>query len=205
MALLYEVPLAAIALILTILSYRTLRAIKHLNVGKAFWIPVLISGIFFFSGSIIAISSDLGFSFNYMVDIASISRLLALCILLSGIYMYSRKITKNLAQKFILPTEAISEEKAEEIEVSESVIERVEEKETPKIVECKHSMGYLRTLPKDVPIPEECLSCEKIIECKHSYLRKSDDKSKSPYPASHTVPEMNMIDTDAKEEFENIR
>ena len=205
MALLYEVPLAAIALILTILSYRTLRAIKHLNVGKAFWIPVLMSGIFFFSGSIIAISSDLGFSFNFMVEISTISRLLALCILLSGIYMYSRKITKNLAQKFILPTEAISENKAEEIEVSESVIERIEEKVTPKIVECKHSMGYLKTLPKDIPIPEECLGCEKIIECKHSYLRKSDCKSTGPHSASNTVPEMNIIDTDAKEELENIR
>ena len=115
MALLYEVPLAAIALILTILSYRTLRAIKHLNVGKAFWIPVLMSGIFFFSGSIIAIFSDLGFSFNFIVEISSVSRLLALCILLSGIYMYSRKITKNLAQTFIFPTEAISKEEAEEI------------------------------------------------------------------------------------------
>jgi hypothetical protein len=205
MALLYEVPLAAIALILTILSYRTLRAIKHLNVGKAFWIPVLMSGIFFFSGSIIAIFSDLGFSFNFIVEISSVSRLLALCILLSGIYMYSRKITKNLAQTFIFPTEAISKEEAEEIEVAESVIERVEENETLKIVECKHSMGYLKTLPKDIPIPEECLSCEKIIECKHSYLRQSVHKSTSPRPASNTALKMNIIDTEAKEEFENIR
>ena len=32
-------------------------------------------------------------------------------------------------------------------------------------VKCKHSFGYLKKRAKDVPIPDECLTCDKMIEC----------------------------------------
>jgi predicted RNA-binding Zn-ribbon protein involved in translation (DUF1610 family) len=32
-------------------------------------------------------------------------------------------------------------------------------------VRCKHFLGYLKKRPKDVPIPDECLTCGKMIEC----------------------------------------
>jgi hypothetical protein len=35
--------------------------------------------------------------------------------------------------------------------------------------ECQHRLGYLRTLPKNAAIPDECLGCNRIIECKHSF------------------------------------
>jgi hypothetical protein len=31
--------------------------------------------------------------------------------------------------------------------------------------ECSHYFGYLRTLPKNASLPDECLGCSKIIEC----------------------------------------
>jgi len=31
--------------------------------------------------------------------------------------------------------------------------------------ECNHHFGYLRTLPKNAPIPDECLGCTNIMEC----------------------------------------
>jgi len=31
--------------------------------------------------------------------------------------------------------------------------------------ECAHYFGYLRTLPKNTPIPDECFGCTKIMEC----------------------------------------
>jgi len=34
--------------------------------------------------------------------------------------------------------------------------------------ECPHYYGYLKKLPKNVPIPDECLGCLKIVECLHS-------------------------------------
>ncbi|MEM3536839.1 MAG: hypothetical protein QXF44_03610 [Candidatus Bathyarchaeia archaeon] len=30
---------------------------------------------------------------------------------------------------------------------------------------CKHFLGYLRKRPKNTPIPDECLTCERMIEC----------------------------------------
>jgi len=31
--------------------------------------------------------------------------------------------------------------------------------------ECAHHFGYLRTLPKNTPIPDECFGCTRIMEC----------------------------------------
>ncbi len=38
-----------------------------------------------------------------------------------------------------------------------------DEKTTPTI--CKHSLGYLRTHPKETPYPDECLTCAAIMDC----------------------------------------
>jgi len=35
--------------------------------------------------------------------------------------------------------------------------------ESPK--ECSHHFGYLAHRPKDAPIPQECLTCQKIVDC----------------------------------------
>jgi DNA-directed RNA polymerase subunit RPC12/RpoP len=32
-------------------------------------------------------------------------------------------------------------------------------------VKCKHFLGYLKKRSKDAPIPDECLTCNKMIEC----------------------------------------
>ncbi len=39
------------------------------------------------------------------------------------------------------------------------------EEKTP---ECPHYFGYLRKLPRNVPIPDECLGCLRIVECLHT-------------------------------------
>ena len=46
------------------------------------------------------------------------------------------------------------------------------EKKTPETKQskksrpiCLHSFGYLRTLPKNASLPDECLGCSQIIEC----------------------------------------
>lgn len=31
--------------------------------------------------------------------------------------------------------------------------------------DCAHHFGYLRTFPKNSPIPDECFGCEKIVDC----------------------------------------
>ena len=32
-------------------------------------------------------------------------------------------------------------------------------------VNCAHFLGYLKTRPKDSPIPDECLTCSRILKC----------------------------------------
>ena len=182
MVLVLEVPLAAIAAVLSLVSWKTLRAIKHLDVGKSFWIPALLSGAFFLVGSVVAILDDLGLSFTtYMAEVAAVSKLLALCALVSGVYTYSTKIMKNLAEGLTLPTGAVAVASDNlKMEVSESNSERVDKKTSAKDVECKHRFGYLQTLPRRTAIPDDCLSCHQIIECKHSYLRKAGRKPAAP-------------------------
>jgi hypothetical protein len=173
MILIFDIPVASIAVFLIVLSLKTLGAIKHLGVGKSFWIPILSSGIFFFAGSLAAILTDLGMSFlPYAVEIEATCQLIGLCVLLSGIYMYSRKITKNLVEKFIIPVDGKMPKSEEKTQSSPFALERIIKKTSKKTNGCNYHFGYLRTMPKDTSLPEECLGCNRVIECKHSQTKK---------------------------------
>ncbi len=176
MTLIYEIPLALTAVILITVSLRTYNAIKHLGVGKSFWIPTMASGIFFLAGSLVTILSDLGISFiPNIADVIAASRLIGLCILASGIYMYSRKTTKNLVEKIIVSAEGAAPEPLEEQPSSTSILERALRKNSKKTATCRYHFGYLKTMPKEAPIPENCLGCNRLIECKHSIVTQNED------------------------------
>lgn len=198
MVLVLEVPVAAIALVLSLLSWKTLRAIKHLDVGKSFWIPVLLSGTFFLAGSFVAILNDLGLSFTiYTIEMIAVIKLLALCTLVSGVYTYSAKIVKNLGETFTLPTSTLTvTSDSEKVEVAEPSLERMSNKTPANNVECKHKFGYLQTLPRGTPIPDDCLNCHQIIECKHPYLGKTT--SKQEVPSSEIVSDVMVSETGLK-------
>jgi len=34
-----------------------------------------------------------------------------------------------------------------------------------EVANCAHFLGYLKTRPKDSPIPDECLTCNQILKC----------------------------------------
>jgi len=195
LALILEIVVASIAVVLILLSLKTLQAIKHLGVGKSFWTPVAASGFLFFFGSIIAILFELNFALTtYTDEVVQISRLLALCVLVGGIYSYSRKVIKNLGEKFALPVRTIAEDHTGETEspispatasvaqapppppdpIQERILQESLKKEAEP--ECKYKFGYLRTLPKDASIPDECLSCDRIIECKHSLVKTAESQ-----------------------------
>jgi hypothetical protein len=55
---------------------------------------------------------------------------------------------------------ADSEENIEEFSVNAS-----ETNELPRIVECLHHFGYLKNLPKNSSIPDECFACANLIQC----------------------------------------
>jgi len=40
-----------------------------------------------------------------------------------------------------------------------------ERNELTILVECPHYLGYLKNLPKDISIPDKCLTCANLIQC----------------------------------------
>jgi DNA-directed RNA polymerase subunit RPC12/RpoP len=60
------------------------------------------------------------------------------------------------------------DEAEEEAEVEEPAALKFEaEVESPvgDVEGCMHHVGYLKSRPKNTPIPEECLTCSKMIDC----------------------------------------
>ena len=180
----FELVFAAFAAVLSFLSLKTLRTIKHLQVGKSFWMPVLASGIIFLAGSAIEILRELEFSLALMIPVADelvqMSRILALCTLIVGVYSYSRQITKNLVEKSTTP-QRFPKANFETDSARSGELPTIQERlaRQPRAAmsahECQHQFGYLRTLAKDATLPDECLSCEKIIECRHSLVRTPEN------------------------------
>ncbi len=174
----FNIIFALVAASLGILGLSTLRAIRRRGTGKSFWIPVFMSGALFLIGSIVTIFHEVDLSLTTRTDeVVQISRLLALCFLLGGIYSYSRKVSKNLAGNFADKVTIPEKVPQEDLEVAvpaarvDSPIQERIIRETPKtetIHECKHQFGYLRALPRSASIPDECFSCNRIMECKHS-------------------------------------
>ena len=171
--LISNITFGLIATLLCTLGLNTLRTIKHLNTGKSFWIPVIVSGLLFSISSVIIIFNELGISLTSINEIGQIVQLIAFCFLSGGIYSYSRTIRKNLPAKYIVSEVPSAQNDKEEAaipvtpssnqESMNSNILRIEHASG-----CNHKLGYLRTLPITASIPEECLSCDKIIKCKHS-------------------------------------
>jgi hypothetical protein len=92
-----DILFAMIAAILSILGFRTYQSIKNLNVGKSFWVPIFLSGIFFVLGSAARILSAFFIEYGsgamtFIDEVVQVSSLLAIGILLSSIYGYSRKV-----------------------------------------------------------------------------------------------------------------
>ena len=186
-----EIVFAVTVTVLSVLSLWTHRSIRHLRVGRAFWIPVFVSSTLFLIGSVVAILSEVGISLPLIYlttnEFVQLTRIFAVCTLVGGIYTYSRqvrsilpkeepKLKPDLKVTMKLGTEQVEEEGAQKEprkqKPSIETIEIQEGKET-ETIQCKHELGYLQTLAKDAPLPDECFSCDRIIDCKHSPIKKT--------------------------------
>jgi len=167
-----NIAFALIATLLSVLGWRTLKNIRYLNVGRSFWIPIVVSGLLFATTSIITILNETVLSLTITVEIGQITQLIAFCSLSVGVYSYSRMIRKNLPDKYIVPeTSSTQYGKMEAFAPAQSGEKKTKTSknlgiETPS--ECNHQLGYLRTFPPNSSLPEECLSCNKVMECKQS-------------------------------------
>jgi len=66
--------------------------------------------------------------------------------------------SKSLGQIFTIEGETPSNP-IEKLKMQE------EKKPSPSSRDCPHFFGYVRSLPKNTPIPDECLGCPWIVEC----------------------------------------
>jgi len=56
-------------------------------------------------------------------------------------------------------------EESKETPVSVKNVKKVVAAKHEESVKCKYFLGYLKKRSRDMPIPEECLICDKMIEC----------------------------------------
>jgi hypothetical protein len=188
-----EIVFAVTAGILSALSLLTHRSIKHLHVGRAFWIPVFMSSTLFLIGSLVNVLFEFGLAipFIYLTtdEFVQLTRIFAICSLVGGIYSYSRQVRSILPKEEpkLLPDVKVKLTLASEQE-DENVQKKGEFHEGPyqstavvqdeqamptESIHCEHELGYLQTLPRDAPLPDECYSCDRIIDCKHSPIKKT--------------------------------
>ncbi len=92
----------------------------------------------------------------------------------------------NLPQNYALSEKSIRGQDAVELEVPDlappiTIQGRQSGIDTVKGSgqECTYQFGHLRTLKMDAPIPDECLSCDRIIECKHSSAKPKKNQQHS--------------------------
>lgn len=178
MVLVLEMAVAAVAVALILLSLKTLQAIRHLGVGKPFWTPVAISGFLFFFGSIVAILFELNFTLMpYTDEVVQISRLVALGILVSGVFSYSKRVTRNLGETFTIPVRAVKAdaEPDEEAEAPASPEPAYPEPASEEPVYPDVPAGPVEPPAESIPerIIQEDLETEPVQECKYKfgYLR----------------------------------
>ncbi len=96
-----DIIFALVAAVLGILGYGTFKSIKHLGIGKSFWMPIFFSGILFVFGSIVRVFHEFAIEYSwsamtYTDEIIRVSWLLAITILFGSIYNYSRKVKKTI-------------------------------------------------------------------------------------------------------------
>jgi len=76
----------------------------------------------------------------------------------------------NVQKYYACPRCLAKVDKAEtqEKEESEEVSPKAYRRPNVKVeagTKCQHHFGYLKNRPKNTPIPDECLTCDRMIEC----------------------------------------
>jgi Ca2+/Na+ antiporter len=107
-----------------------------------------------------------GFMVSFEFSVIDIVLMIAIVVLLA---LY---LTKSSTERRAELERSINEEKTlEKPTVSVKTKKSSEESvpttsvETENSVKCTHYFGYLKTLSKDAPIPDECFTCPKYIRC----------------------------------------
>ncbi len=96
-----DILFALVAAVLGILGLGTFKSIKHLGIGKSFWVPVFVSSVLFVFGSAVRIFHEFAVEYGWIImiytdEVIRLSWLLAIGILLGSIFNYSRKVKASI-------------------------------------------------------------------------------------------------------------
>ncbi len=102
---------------------------------------------------------------SFEVSIIDVVLMLAVMVLL--ILYIEKPSTKHVAQQGLsVPEEKSVEKPSEPVETQKSMEEaHVQTGPQTSSLECPHHFGYLKKLPEDAPIPDECFRCSRMTEC----------------------------------------
>lgn len=106
-----------------------------------------------------------GLMLSFEISVVDVVLVLAVIVLLA-LYI-TRLSTKSVAEpELSVPSEKGIEKQLKPVETQESIEER-QLPTRPQIgsLQCPHHFGYLKKLPKDAPIPDECFRCPRMAEC----------------------------------------
>jgi len=106
-----------------------------------------------------------GLMLSFEISVIDIVLVLAIIVLL--ILYITKQSTKPVAEpELSVPEEKGAEKPSEAVETQKSIEERRPPTRSQTVSpECPHQFGYLKKLPKDAQIPDECFVCPKMTEC----------------------------------------
>jgi len=100
-------------------------------------------------------------------DISVIDIVLMLAIIVLLILYITKQSTKRVTKtQLSVPEKKGAEKPSEAVETQKST-EQKESQTRPQTdsLECPYHLGYLKKLPEETPIPDECFRCPRMVEC----------------------------------------
>jgi hypothetical protein len=67
--------------------------------------------------------------------------------------------------KPLIQTLEVEDERSSKLVMKPKVQVQEEKKPVPSFRDCSHFFGFVKSLPKNTPIPDECLGCPWIVQC----------------------------------------
>jgi len=102
---------------------------------------------------------------SFEISVIDVVLVLAIVVLL---ILYITKLSTKSADepKLSVPEEKGAEKPLKAVETQKSIEEmRLPTRPRTSSLECPHHFGYLKKLPKDAPIPDECFRCPRMSDC----------------------------------------
>ena len=101
----------------------------------------------------------------FSFDVSAIDIVLAMAVVvLFVLYVAKKQESERDLSTTVEKVETLQENQKTASRTSKSR-KNVRAKSQADFRNCVHSFGYLRSLPRNTPIPDECLGCPTVVQC----------------------------------------